>query len=159
MKLYFLRHANALEGADDAARPLSPQGREEARAVAEFLRRARVQFEVAYTSPLVRARQTTEIVLGLCGRGTSASPQVTEALLNETSAAEFFRWLARLPSADPVLLVGHAPTLARRVRHLLGVTDPEGLKLPTAGLACVETEDRQRGSLRLFLSPSSLSAA
>src|SRR6266540_153796 len=90
MKLYFLRHADALEGADDAARPLSPQGRKEAQEVGRFLKRAGIEFDSAYSSPLVRARQTAEIVLDLCG---SAKLDLTAALLNETSDEEFDVWL------------------------------------------------------------------
>jgi len=155
MKLYFLRHADALDGVDDAARPLSPQGKNEARAVGRFLKRAGIEFDAAYSSPLVRAKQTAEIVLELCG---AAKLELADALMNETSAARFDAWLKDLPTAKRVLLAGHAPSLAERVRHLLGITMAESLNLPKAGLACLETEDRRRAALKFFITPKLLGA-
>src|SRR5919198_3484467 len=99
MKLYFLRHADALEGTDDAARPLSAHGKKEAREVGRFLKRAGIEFDAAYSSPLIRARQTAEIVLDFCG---SASLEIAEALLNETSQSQFGKWLKDLPEARHV---------------------------------------------------------
>src|SRR6266704_1371716 len=127
MKLYFLRHADALEGTDDAARPLSPLGRKEALEVGRFLKRAGIEFDAAYSSPLVRAKETAEIVLDVCG---STKLDLTAALLNETSEAIFEEWLKEIPDAKHVCLVGHAPSLAQWVRQLLGVTAPDALKLP-----------------------------
>src|SRR5437867_11427542 len=84
MKLYFLRHADALEGADDAARPLSTHGRKEALEVGRFLKRVGIEFDAAYSSPLARAKETAEIVLNVCG---STKLDLTAALLNEASDA------------------------------------------------------------------------
>src|SRR5204863_430910 len=93
MKLYFLRHAEALDGTDDAARPLSPQGKKEAREVGRFLKGAAIEFDAAYSSPLVRAKQTAQIVLDACG---SAELEIADALLNETAPAQFEDWLKDL---------------------------------------------------------------
>jgi len=153
MKLYFLRHADALEGADDAARPLSPRGKKQVREVGRFLKRAGIEFDVAYSSPLERAKQTAEIVLDACG---STKPGITEALLNETSQAQFDEWLRGLPDAKHVCLVGHAPSLAQRVRQLLGITVADAIKLPKGGLACLETEDRRGAALKFLLTPKLL---
>ena len=79
MKLYFLRHAEALDGKDDAGRPLSPHGKKEAREVGRFLKGAGIEFDAAYSSPLVRAKQTAKIVLEVCG---SAELEIADALLN-----------------------------------------------------------------------------
>jgi phosphohistidine phosphatase len=153
MKLYFLRHAEALDGADDAARPLSPHGRKQAACIAEFLRAADVEFDAAYSSPLVRARQTAEIVLDICGNVTAAQRRTADALLNEASPMHFSRWLVGLPPAKHILLAGHAPSLAERVCSLLSLTNAEALKLPKAGLACVDTEDCQTCVLKFLITP------
>jgi phosphohistidine phosphatase len=151
MRLYFLRHADARPGADDAARPLSPAGRKEARRIGRFLQRAGVRFDAAYSSPLVRARQTAALVLEVTGGPAAEATGVAAALGN--AAEEFPGWLRSLPAADHILLVGHAPSLAERLCGFLGVADPERLKLPKGGLACVETEDRRVGRLRFLVSP------
>ena len=156
MKLYFLRHAEALDGADDAARPLSPHGRKQAACIAEFLKAAGVEFDAAYSSPLVRARQTSEIVLEICDGVNRSQAHVADALLNEASQVAFSRWLTELPPVKHTLLVGHAPSLAERVCSLISISDSAALKLPKAGLACVETEDGQKGILKLLVSPKPL---
>ena len=153
MKLYFLRHADALEGTDDAARPLSPHGRKEALEVGRFLKRAGIEFDAAYSSPLVRAKETAEIVLDACG---STKLNLTAALLNETSEAKFEEWLKGIPDATHVCLVGHAPSLADRVRQLLGIKATDALKLPKGALACLETENRRTATLKFLVTPKLL---
>ena len=153
MKLYFLRHAEALDGTDDAGRPLSPHGKKEAREVGRFLKGAGIEFDAAYSSPLVRAKQTAKIVLEVCG---SAELEIADALLNETPPGQFEAWLKDLMEAKHALLAGHAPSLAERVRQLLGITNPETLKLPKGGLACLETEDRRAATLKFFVTPKLL---
>ena len=155
MKLYFLRHAEAVDGPDDADRPLAARGKKNAREVGRFLQRAVIEFDAAYSSPLMRAKQTAEIVLEACG---SAELEIADALLNATSPAQFEEWLKNLPEAKHVLLVGHAPSLAERVRQLLGIANTETLKLPKGGLACLETDDRRAAALKLFVTPKLLGA-
>ena len=153
MKLYFLRHADAHEGIDDAARPLSPHGKKEAMAIGQFLKQAGIGFDAAYSSPLVRARQTAEIVLNVCG---STELELTDALLNESSEAEFEKWLKGIPDAKHVCLVGHAPSLAERVKGMVGITPVEALKLPKGALACLETENRRTAALKFLVTPKLL---
>jgi phosphohistidine phosphatase SixA len=101
----------------------------------------------------VRAKQTAEIVLKVCG---STKLEIANALLNETSQDEFDDWLRQLPNAKHVLLVGHAPSLPERVRDLLGITNGDAFKLPKAGLACLDTDDRRTASLKFFVTPKAL---
>lgn len=158
MKLHFLRHAAALDGADDARRPLSDTGRKQARKLGRFLRRGEIVFDSAFTSPLVRARQTAEIVLDITNGPQAVKLHPTDALLNDTEADEFARWLAALPDAGDVLLVGHEPSLSQRVRWLLGVARAESLPLAKGALACVKTSDRRTGELKFLVSPKSMGA-
>jgi phosphohistidine phosphatase len=153
MKLYFLRHADALDGADDAARPLSPHGKKEALEVGRFLKRAGIAFDAAYSSPLVRAKKTAEIVLDVCG---STRPALAAALLNEASDDQFDEWLKTIPDAKHVCLVGHAPSLAQRVRDLLGIAATDALKLPKGAIACLETENRRTAALKFLITPKLL---
>ena len=156
MRLYFLRHADALGGVDDAARPLSPKGWKQSEAVARFLKTADIEFDAAYSSPLVRARETAEAVLEICGAVDSDDLKLDDALLNETSARQFTGWLRSLPEAKHVLLVGHAPSLAEHVRALLSVGDPEALNLSKGGLACLQTKDGRTATLKFLVTPKLL---
>jgi len=156
MRLYFLRHADALEGANDASRSLSPKGKKQSRALGRFLKRAGIRFDAAYTSPLVRARQTAAIVLETSGSADTAKLTLAEALLNESSDFEFTRWLKGLPEANHVLLVGHAPALAQRLSNLMGLRDADIVRLPKGGLACLEAEDRGEVTLKFLITPKAL---
>jgi phosphohistidine phosphatase len=157
MKLYFLRHADALEGADDAARPLSPRGWRQARRIGRFLEEADIAFDLAYSSPLVRACETAEAVVHCCGAVSAKQLRKINALLNDCSQKQFDGWLRALPDAEHVLLVGHAPSLPERVRALLGITEPDALKLSKGALACLETEDRRAATLKFLVAPRFLS--
>jgi len=156
MRLCFVRHADALPGADDAARPLSERGQEQARKLGGYFKDLGVVFNAAYTSPLLRARQTAKLILKRRLLAKGAKLAVTDALLNETSKADFERWLSELPPAEHVLLVGHAPSLDEHLAKLLGVADPEAVALRKGAVAVVETEAGRRPTLRLFLSPKLL---
>jgi len=158
MRLYFMRHADALDGSDDAARPLSPKGWKQSKAVARFLKTAGIQFDAAYSSPLVRARETAEAVLAICGAIETDHLKLEDALRNEASTRQFAGWLRNLPDARHVLLVGHAPSLAEHVRALLSVGDPDALNLSKGGLACLETEDGRSAVLKFLLTPKLLAA-
>ncbi len=156
MKLYFLRHAAALDGLDDAKRPLSPTGRQQTRKLARFLRRSGIVFDLAFTSPLVRAKQTMAMVLDITNEMQRVQAQETPVLLNETDAGLFTDWLVRLPEAGHVLLVGHEPSLSARVRRMLGQERADSLELSKGAVACVKTVDKRTGSLKFLITPKSL---
>lgn len=156
MKLYFLRHADALDGVKDEERPLSPKGRADSAIIAEYLKENDVEFDVAYSSPLVRARETAEIVLPITNDRVWVKLELVDALRNETSQQEFERWLQALPEAKDVLLVGHAPSINEHVCQLLGVERPEAFHMPKAGLACMKTDDGKNAVLKFFVSPKVL---
>ena len=65
VRLYLVRHAKAAPGDPDELRPLTPEGREEARRLAERLAAERP--DAVVTSPLLRARETAEVLARACG--------------------------------------------------------------------------------------------
>jgi phosphohistidine phosphatase len=156
VKLYFLRHAEAIDGADDDRRPLSPHGCEQAEELGKFLGKAEVLFDAAYTSPLVRARETARLVLDAIDSASRVRAERVDALRNETSQADFEGWLARLPDARRILLVGHEPTLSARVRAMLGMSRVKAFEFSKGAVVCVDTADRRTGSLKLLITPKVL---
>ena len=156
MRLYFLRHTDADSGFDDAARPLSALGRKQAEALGRFCHQAGVELDGAFASPLLRARQTAEVFLNACAASDHVKLKAADELLNEASEESFHEFLDGLGGFRRVLLVGHAPVLAERVRAMLGMGNEEALKLSKGGLACVRTDDYRTGSLKFFISPKLL---
>ncbi len=153
MKLYFMRHADALDGMADDIRPLSPRGKKESRKLAEFLKHAGIQFDAAYSSPLLRTQQTADIILKTCNGSDAGPADIVDELRNETSQNAFDRWLIHLPEARHCLLVGHAPTLAEWAGRLIGLKRSDALNLEKAGLVCLETFNRCDATLRFYISP------
>jgi len=137
MLLHVMRHGPAEDRAPsgrDADRPLSAEGRERVRHVAEELRqRLGGALPRVLASPLLRAQQTAAIVvevLGAEGARGADEPMAGESEL-EAELCEDLALDAELPlrlvadlravGAD-VLLVGHAPNVDHLVRSLLQVT-------------------------------------
>ena len=150
MRIYFLRHADALSGMNDAVRPLSPEGIGQANALGRHLEAEGVKFGAAYSSPYLRTRETAELVL--TGTQSEAKLELAREILDEIFQYQFEDWLSGLPDVDHMLLVGHAPILAGRVRQMAGLVD-RYLDLPKGGMACVETSDRKTGELKFFIEP------
>ena len=69
LELYIIRHGLAgkslAEG--DELRPLKKKGREQMKEVAKGLKELDVAFDLVLTSPLVRAKESAEIVNAYCG--------------------------------------------------------------------------------------------
>lgn len=145
MELFFLRHGDAQPGGE---RPLTPKGREQARHVGEKLAALGLEFQAIYTSPLLRAKQTAELV----GQALGLQPQVSELL---DSGATIANMAQLVPPAGPrtrVLLVGHEPDLSTAIGLLIG---GGAVAMKKASLARVECDKVApgRGTLRWLLTP------
>jgi phosphohistidine phosphatase len=118
-----VRHGTAAAGADDRARPLTPAGRTEAAATARALATHGVQVSEIRHSGLVRARETAEILAGSLAppRGVHATIGLAPDDDPDVAAAELEL------AAEPLMLVGHLPHLARLAAALVGSTGLEGV--------------------------------
>lgn len=116
MKCYLVRHGAAAGGPDDRARPLTPEGRAAIEVTAQALAVRRVEVAEIRHSGLVRARETAEIL----GRRLGPSRGVHQAtgLLPEDDPAVAATELEL--AAEPLMLVGHLPHLARLSVALAG---------------------------------------
>jgi phosphohistidine phosphatase len=126
MRLYLVRHAEAAPGEPDELRPITPKGRDQARAVGESLRAARPA--LVLTSPLLRARETGAAI----ARETGAELRIDERLAPGADATSLVEAVAGGP--EPVIAVGHQPDCSE-IASALGV-DVEGF----APAAWVEIE-------------------
>ena len=112
MDIILIRHAKAADRdpnswPDDDKRPLTEEGMAEQRAVARVMRRMGVKFDFLVTSPLLRARQTADIVADVYK--WKEPPQESDALGNGFSVAAVMKLLAKFPPDSRVALVGHDP--------------------------------------------------
>jgi len=124
MDLYIIRHAWAghygdPDWPDDGQRPLTPSGCERFALVVERLAEREFCPEIIATSPLVRCRQTADLVAA----GVSADPRVIELdeLLPGSDLDGLIQWTAdQQTTHDQVAWVGHTPDVGRMAAALIG---------------------------------------
>lgn len=161
MTLYLLRHGIAAERgtgqyASDADRPLTPKGRRKLRRAATAMRAMELAFDVILSSPLVRARQTAELIAKAlhCRHRL----ELTELLAPGASAEGLVRRLKQL-KPQRVLLVGHEPDLSALASWLLTGGDELAIQFKKGGLCRLSTERLRSGrcaSLDWLVTPSQL---
>ena len=143
MELYFLRHGIAAdvgpEGSGDAGRPLTSKGIERVKEEARGLRRLDVRPDMLLASPLVRARQTAEIVRHALG----LEARIVDALAPGCDIARLRELLGEYRSAERVMLVGHEPDFSELVGALSGGSR---IQLKKGGLARVDLEAIEEGA-------------
>lgn len=156
MRLFFLRHAEAEDGPVDAERALTGKGRRDARRMGSYLASLGTEFSACFSSPLVRARETAELVLSRCRPVRGVKLALIDDLLNGASRASLARRLAGLPAEAVVLFVGHEPSIGMHVRRFLGIESEFALPLSKGMVVRIDSEDRRRGALRLLVGPKQL---
>ena len=156
MNLYFVRHGTALDHHNDEKRELSSTGKRQARKLGRFLRKAEVRLTNAYTSTLIRARQTAEILLDITNEGKKIDLNFAGAMLNATTVEDFRDWLSQLGKGGDVLLVGHEPSLSDRIRALLGISGAATFEMKKGACACIRTTNCKTGVLKFHITPKSL---
>lgn len=103
MLVYLCRHAKAADGDPDELRELTTRGVEQAHALGAQLAAQPAPPEIVLASPLVRARQTAEILAEETGAELRVSP-----LLAPGATVGSLR-LAVAATVGPVATVGHQP--------------------------------------------------
>ncbi len=136
MELYFFRHGIAADRADyaeDGDRPLTAKGEARTKLVAQRLQQLGLYFEGILTSPLLRARQTAEI---LAAAELGPHPQVFQSLAPGGSLGSFLAWLERWEAAPDakLVIVGHQPDLGEWAEAIAFGQTGHHLNLKKAGI-------------------------
>jgi phosphohistidine phosphatase len=125
-ELYFIRHGLAEERGeawpDDAKRPLTDEGMSRMRKAVRGLSRMGVSIDVVLTSPLLRTRQTAEIVAA----GLDPRPSLVnlESLAPAGSYAAVLADLEKHARKDRIALVGHEPMIGEIAARVIGSRHP-----------------------------------
>lgn len=126
MKLLVVRHAIAEDrevfaatGRPDAERPLTPRGRRRMRRGARGLRRLVPEVDLLASSPLLRARQTADVLARVWPDAVRAE---TELLSGAHPAHALAPWLDSVSERPRVAVVGHEPHLSDLVCWLTAGT-------------------------------------
>jgi phosphohistidine phosphatase len=122
MLLTLVRHGDARSidnDLGDSGRCLSTTGRDQARATGRALAERGVTPTHVWCSPLVRAVQTAELVVGELR--FSDIVEARNDLYSDSRPRALFDALAALRASADVLVVGHMPYMAAAASELLGV--------------------------------------
>ena len=159
IQLYLIRHGLAASRGeafpDDTKRPLTPQGVARLRREAAGLAALGVRFDLVLTSPLVRARQTADVLAQALAPRTA----VTElpALAPGGTASATASALAEYSRYAAIALVGHEPDLGQLAARLIGTRAAIPFKKGSVCRIDVEALPPSRpGRLAWFASPKML---
>ena len=153
LRLDLLRHGEALPAGNngDAARPLSPAGRQAVAQVAREFARRSWRPDRIYSSPLRRAQETAAILFESVAPGRD--PEILDELMPDGEPAAILAALAGLAAAGHLVLVGHQPLLGRLVGHLAGGPDRPLAPATLVWVECRELGPRGVGRVELELRP------
>lgn len=156
MQLYFLRHGIAAEPDEwrgsDFDRPLTCTGRTRMAREAKGLAKLDLSLDYIITSPLLRAKQTAQIV--------AEANKINDRLVEDARLGASFDVelladiLVEHGRANAIMLVGHNPTMTLTIGRLVGGAR---IDLKKGGLALVKLPDpRSLDGELLWLAPPQL---
>jgi phosphohistidine phosphatase len=161
MILYFVRHAIAVPqgsaGAADVERELTREGIDKMKRAATGLRAAEAIPDIILSSPLVRARQTAEILM----EAFDGKPVLTvvQALAPGGNRSELYLEIRKHADARALMLVGHQPSLGEIAGEIVWGTPSHPLDLKKGGACAMEVDKvapAPRGTLLWIMPPAIL---
>ncbi len=130
-----MRHGRAGHAPTDAERQLTEQGREDVRRVSRALRERGVVQVTIFSSPLIRARETAEILAQVLDVNTiTILPQLTSG----ASLEQLLVVIQELASRHAVALVGHMPEMGVLSAYLATGERGKAMDLAASAVVCVD---------------------
>ncbi len=156
MLLTFVRHAEASSGAaSDFERRLTQHGKNQAAQLAAFYATIKYPPELILSSPVVRARQTAEVIKQRLESATFLEQAWLSCGMNPENCLCEISSFTRFKS---ILLVGHEPDLSKTIAFLLGSPNLRSIPVVTASICALEIPSFGPGTaaLQYFLPPDLL---
>lgn len=164
MNLYLMRHGVAVPADDpgvvhDNERPLTAKGIKRLRRAGRGLRRLDIPFDAILTSPILRARQSAEIVAAALGK--EALLEEISGLAPESTLEQLLAELTLYHHRDHLLLVGHQPLVGQTIGFMLYGKRGQQLDIDVrkGSLCRIEVDvlpPSTAGTLHWFLTPKQL---
>ncbi|MEA3226740.1 MAG: phosphohistidine phosphatase SixA, partial [Planctomycetota bacterium] len=134
MKVYLIRHGEAVSSGVDPQRPLSEQGRADVRKIAAFIKPMGIHVEHIWHSGKPRAAQTVEILAGAvaaekdCSSHEGLKPNdAASAIADEINAYD-----------TDLMIVGHLPFLSNLASLLTAGRKTVVVAFDAGAIACLE---------------------
>jgi phosphohistidine phosphatase len=163
MNLFIVRHGIAAPrctpGMGDDDRALTEEGASKIKQIAAGLCSLDYRPELMLSSPLVRARQTAEILLKAFGKGIELT--LFSALAPSGSRPDIYREISSIDKKriKNLMIVGHQPSLGEIAGEIAFGSSKNIVDLKKGGVCAIELEIVQgvpKGILTALLSPSVL---
>jgi phosphohistidine phosphatase len=160
-ELYLIRHGIAEERGDawpdDGKRPLSEEGMTRMRKAMRGLARLDLTIDIVLTSPLVRTRQTAEIVAA----ALQPKPAIiaVDSLAPGGAQAAIFADLEKQSRKTRLGIVGHEPGIGELAARLIG--SRHAVEFKKGAICRIDVDELPPsgpGELRWFLTPKLLRA-
>lgn len=129
--LVLVRHGHARNGANDAERSLSDQGREEVESLAQKLAARRIDPVKIIHSPKLRAMETAQLLQRRLGGSLEVDSNIAPESDSDVIATDFES------EEGTFIVVSHLPFLPSLAQRLLG----SALSFSTAGAIGIEQTD------------------
>ena len=153
MKVYLVRHGEAVSSDVDPQRPLSDQGQADVQKVAVFIEHLRVSVEHIWHSGKLRAAQTAEILAGTVSvkkgcssRGGLGPNDDASTIAHELDAYD-----------TDLMIVGHLPFLWNLTSLLaVGKETADVIAFEAGAMVCLERRDHGTWQISWTIAPGLL---
>jgi phosphohistidine phosphatase len=162
MELFFMRHGIAESPeryVDDSQRPLTEQGRRDQRRVVQVLLPLLDPLDHLLSSPLLRARQTADIVADALQFGGRI--EETSILAGDCTVGAVLDLLQGYPPTARILCTSHEPHMSRLAAVFLDGEGRSAIAFQPGSLMGLTFNGQPtvgRGTLRVFLRPANVLA-
>ncbi len=159
MRIYIIRHGEAVSESTDFSRPLSTEGVRQVSRVAEFLKRSGVAIDRIWHSGKVRAKETAERIGGVVG-SSARCEEVPSLNPNDPvkPVREAIGQLSGMGAFQNLMIAGHLPSVQRLASLLLtGSETKVPMGFSTATMVCLEEHEMGQFILEWVISPEDIS--
>lgn len=150
MRLYLVRHGEAVSSSENPARPLTSYGEVSIQRIAQYLKCEEVEVKEIFHSNKKRASQTA----GIIAREINPAENTTEAdnLLPDDPVNI---WKEKINNIKhDIMIVGHLPFLAKLIYALLKKSQSRNsFSLKAGEVVCLEKENGNKWHLKWRKSP------
>ena len=158
MELYLMQHGSALPKKQDPEEGLSPDGEAQIHASGKALKKMGISFDVIFSSPKKRSKQTASIVAQEveCPQDSIIQTEKVKAM---TPVEETLAFVAGYFENQRMLIAGHLPSVAEVASSLVTEGSKVTIEFERGGCCRIDIEDltAHAGRLKWYLTPEQLS--
>jgi phosphohistidine phosphatase len=158
MEIYIVRHAiaedTASKGTGDAARALTEEGRQKMKEAAAGFAKLEFSIDKIFSSPLVRAKQTAEILGKVLDQKVEEMEELSPGYGPDQVCAKLQSSAKKIKS---VMVVGHEPNCSLLASYLLEGSSGLEIQFKKGAICRIDGNPaRKSGTLIFHLSPQIL---